>query len=251
MSVEPKIVALETSGRAGSVALALGGKLLLEETFQGTMRHAAELMPTVSRLCQQAGWRADEIQQIYVSTGPGSFTGLRIALSVARAISQATGCKLLGIQTLDVLACNAPAEVDNLVVMLDAKRGQVFAAHYGKAPASVGSASAGAPHVAGARRQVHAATLIRPAEILAQAAKAGPVSVLGEGIDYHRSELGDAIELDRSLWPARAAAVYQLGWAKACRGEFTARDELLPVYIRLAEAEEVWRKKRGLAIEGI
>jgi tRNA threonylcarbamoyladenosine biosynthesis protein TsaB len=234
MSPEPKIVALETSGRSGSVALGLGGKLLLEETFQGTMRHAAELMPTLTRLCQQAGWRADQIDQIYVSTGPGSFTGLRISLSIARAVSQATGCKLVGIPSLDVIACNAPPRVANLVVMLDAKRGQVFAAHYRR--------------TAGTLQRAAGPVLIAPAEILAQAAKNGPVAILGEGIDYHRAELGSAEELDRSLWPARATAVLEMGWAKAQRGEFTPRDELLPVYIRLAEAEEVWRKKHGLAI---
>ena len=261
---DPKIVAFETSGRIGSVALARGPKLLCEHFFGQSMRHAAELMPTLQRLCQEQGWRPDEIDQIYVATGPGSFTGLRIAISVARAMSQAAGCRLVGVPTLDVLAQNAPPEVQNLVVVLDAKRGQVFAAQYvaqGSARVAAGSISVAEEVVGGANGalcgalvRVNGPVLTDPAAFVQAAANrsGSPVYILGEGIDYHRAALaaggggGGAIELDRTLWPGRASSVHKLGYAKALRGEFTPGDQLLPVYIRLAEAEEVWRKKRGL-----
>ena len=238
----PRIAALETSGRIGSVALALGPTLLAQHNFSHTMRHAAELMPTLAQLYQTQSWAPDQLDHVYVSTGPGSFTGVRIAISIARALAQSTHCQLVAVPTLDVLAQNAPPEVANLVVLLDAKRGQVFAAHYILAPSSTN---------AGRFHRAAGPLLTAPAPFLAAASAApGPLYILGEGIDYHRPELATVphLEIDQSLWPARAAAVHQLGYALAQQNLFTPRDTLLPTYIRLAEAEEVYRKKHGLPL---
>lgn len=238
---EPNIIALETSGRQGSVALARGKTLLAERPFSHNLRHAADLVPTVATMCREAGWKPTEIDQIYISGGPGSFTGLRIAISVARAMSQAVGCKLVAVPTVDVLAMNCPAEVGVLAVILDAKRGQVFGASYKRGtPADLPNGLV----------RMFGPALIEPAELIKSAGIGGnAVAVLGEGIDYHREALaGGAMELSKELWPARAGALHQIGWEKACRGEFTVFNELLPTYIRLAEAEEVWRKKHGLPL---
>lgn len=236
----PRIVALETSGRLGCVALAQGPHLLAERRFTHGMRHAVELLPTLRAMLGEQGWRPPDIEQLYVSTGPGSFTGLRIAITVARTLHQAIGCQLIGVPTLDVLAANAPVEVRHLVVVLDAKRGQIFAARYVREDHSE-------------LRRVAGPVLVDPTRFIRDTPR--PVAVLGEGVEYHRVALragvdrpDELVELDKTLWPGTAAAVHALGWQLACRRAFTPPDELLPVYIRLAEAEEVWRKKRGLPL---
>jgi len=235
-SAPPRILVLETSSRTGSVGLAAGPEFLCVEHFAHSMRHAVELMPAARRLCQDLGWPPDTIQQIHLSVGPGSFTGLRIAISVARAMAQAIGCKIVAVSTVDVLAQNAPEHVQNLVVALDAKRGQIFGARYVRQ-------GSGMVRTAGP-------ALVDPAEFVHQTPS--PLAVLGEGVDYHRAALeagatpAGYVELERRLWTPQAAAVHALAWAQAQRGEFADPGTLLPVYIRLAEAEEVWNRKHGV-----
>src|SRR2546430_1390093 len=98
------ILAIETSSRWGSVAVAAGDTLLATEHLPEGNRHAIELMPAIQRLTSTQGWQPHQLDELYLSLGPGSFTGLRIAIAIARAIHQATGCKLLGVPTLDVIA---------------------------------------------------------------------------------------------------------------------------------------------------
>ena len=211
------------------------------------MRHAAELMPAVRSLVRDAGWRADEIEEIYLSLGPGSFTGLRIAVAAVRAMVQAIElagrrCHIVGVPSLDVIARNAPPEYPVVVPDLDAKRGQVFAARYER-------------DVSGDHRRCRDAQLVDPRAFLADAARlaaarGGRVALLGEGVHYHREELSMAGEnvavLDPSLWYGRAREVHQLGLAAALAGVFANPETLLPLYIRLPEAEEVWQKKQGI-----
>ncbi len=234
------IVALETSGRMGSVAVGLGPQLLAEKQFTAGMNHAIELMPTIRELTLAQGWQPRQIQQVYLSIGPGSFTGLRIAVMVARSLAQAIGCRVVPVSTLDVLAQNAPSQAGHLAVILDAKRGQVYAARYRRGEtAAVGT---------GGWQCAVGPILTSPEEFVRQSPK--PLYVLGEGIDYHRSALragvnsGDElIELGRETWTARAAAVHQLGWAMARRGAFADVASLVPLYIRLPEAQELWNQR--------
>lgn len=241
----PRIVAIETSGRTGSVAVALGPQILDERIFSGSQRHAIELMPTIRELIAAQGWQPRQIQQVYLSIGPGSFTGLRIAVMVARSLAQAIGCLVVAVPTLDVLAMNGPPEVQNLAVILDAKRGQVYAARYHRDNPVSGASQSG-------RKWLHTTgpILTTPQEFVRQSPK--PLHILGEGIDYHRPALdamdeisGAVTELGRQYWMPHAVAVHVLGWSMAQRGEFANTQSLIPVYIRLPEAQELWNSRHG------
>src|SRR2546423_9728863 len=126
----PRAVALETSGRTGSVALAADGAILCEEQFAHGLRHAAGIVPIIDRLCRGQGWSPREVEEIYVSSGPGSFTGLRIGITVARTLAFATGARTVAVPTAEVLARNAPPGSQNVVIVLDAKREQIFTATF-------------------------------------------------------------------------------------------------------------------------
>src|SRR5208337_5216929 len=93
----PRGIAIETSSRHGSVAISHGSHLLQIVDLPVGNRHATELMPAIAALTKGAGWQPEEIDQVYLSLGPGSFTGLRIAIAIARAMHQAIGCKLVGV----------------------------------------------------------------------------------------------------------------------------------------------------------
>src|SRR4051794_28046931 len=126
----PRALAIETSGRIGSIALAEDSSILAEEQFAHGLKHAAEILPMIDRLCRAQGWRPRDLDHLYVSAGPGSFTGLRIGITLAKTLALATGVKLVAVPSVRVLAENAPAQASHLILVLDAKREQIFTARF-------------------------------------------------------------------------------------------------------------------------
>jgi tRNA threonylcarbamoyl adenosine modification protein YeaZ len=126
----PRGLAIETSGRAGSLAIAENGRVLAEEQFSHGLKHAAGIVPIIDRLCAARGWKPADIEEIYVSAGPGSFTGLRVGITVAKTLAFATGARVVAVPSVEVLARNAPPGWRNLIIVLDAKRDQIFTASF-------------------------------------------------------------------------------------------------------------------------
>jgi len=223
----PRALAIETSGRIGSIATVHGDQLLAEEQFPHGLQHAAQILPIIDRMCRAQQWTPRDLEELYVSVGPGSFTGLRIAVTVAKTMALATGVRIIAVPTVQVLAANAPAEARHLIIVLDAKRGQIFTARFERVESGdwIG------------REAAHLDDLT---SMLARAPR--PVHLLGEGIPYHTARFDaqdpQIVVTPQELWRARAAAVAHLGAGMARRGEFADADRLTPLYIRLPEAEE-------------
>ena len=231
---ERRILAIETSSRTGSAALATEAQVAAAAQLAGQMRHAGELMPTVDTLLRKRGWPVDTLTDIFVSIGPGSFTGLRIGVTVARTLSWSIGARIVAVPTVDGLARNALAAKPvpaNLAVVLDAKRAQVYAAAFELR--------------SGTYEKVIDAHLAEPRAFLDRCPQ--PLAVLGEGIPYHQEAIDEsgATVLDQNLWPPRAEHVYHAGMRLARAGQYTLGGELLPLYIRRPEAEEKWEKLHG------
>ena len=221
----PRVLAIETSGRVGSIALAEGGVIVAEEVFPHGLKHAAEIIPMIDRLCRSQGWGPKELEHLYVSAGPGSFTGLRIGVTLAKTLAFATGVKLVAVPTVRALAENAPPDAKHLVIVLDAKRDQIFTARFERM--ADGWAE---------REPAHLDSLTAMLERSPR-----PVHLLGEGIPFHEKfvpENSGAIIAPPELWSARASAVFKIGTEMAARGEFAIPDLLVPVYIRKPEAQE-------------
>ena len=227
-----RALAIETSGRTGSVALAHDGAVLFEETFPHGLKHAAGLVPMIDRLCRRAGWGPGDVEGVYVSAGPGSFTGLRVGVTVAKTLAFATGAKVVTVPTVEVLARNAPSEATNVVIVLDAKRDQIFTARLARS--------------GNAWDVVESAHLDSLAEMLVRAPR--PVHLIGEGIPFHAKFLPaddpGVIVTREEAWRARASAVVEIGHAMARRGAFIDPQSLAPVYVRKPEAEEKWEGGR-------
>src|SRR5439155_1132993 len=102
--VSVTLLALDTSTEWASVALYDGRDVLAEETWHAQRRHADELFPTIERLLARTHITLASIDKVAVATGPGSFTGLRIAIATAQGLARGAGAALVGISTLDVLA---------------------------------------------------------------------------------------------------------------------------------------------------
>ena len=133
MADEAKLIAVETSGKVGGVALSEGGRLADERTITAGMRHGRELVPAIDAAFDRAGWAPGDVGVVAVSIGPGSFTGLRIAVMFARALAWRTGARVVAVPTLRAVAEQAPAEAARVAVVTDAQRGGVYWAVYGRA----------------------------------------------------------------------------------------------------------------------
>lgn len=124
------ILSIETATSVCSVALHTEhGKMVgLAELFQENV-HAQKLMPLIDALLQQCGVSRRELTAVAVSSGPGSYTGLRIGVSTAKGLAYALGIPLIGVDTLDALAQRTSPYIeaaDFVVPMIDARRMEVY-----------------------------------------------------------------------------------------------------------------------------
>jgi len=235
MRPKPLILAIETSGRIGSVAIALGEQMLSEAHFSGPMRHSAEIFPAVDRLLNGFSRKPKEIEHIYISVGPGSFTGLRIATAMAKTMHLANAAKIVAVDTLDVIAANATDYIKEekakgltkIATILDAKRSQFFIAVY--------------QNKQGRWKKLMPDCLMTARQFLEKSAgNSQPIWLLGEGLVYYKDKFeADGIRfLNERYWSPRAEKVHLLGWQKALAGQFADPLTLQPTYLRRPDIKE-------------
>jgi tRNA threonylcarbamoyladenosine biosynthesis protein TsaB len=226
-----KILALETSGLAGEVALLSGGELVAERMLDATKRTAQTLAPAIQQLLSNAGWTPQDVQLVAVTIGPGSFTGLRIGVTTAKTFAYAVGCQAIGIDTLETIAAQAPlgtaSENHSLWAVLDAQRGQLYAARF--EPATVNKQPAW--------QLVQPAAILDADEFLASLSPADLVTGGGLTRLLERLPPGPTI-VDSSLWHPRAATVGKLAWRDYQNGRRDDFWTLSPRYLRPSAAEE-------------
>jgi tRNA threonylcarbamoyladenosine biosynthesis protein TsaB len=232
----PRIaLAIETSARVGSIAAVEDGHVVAEEQFEHGLQHAAQIVPIIDRLCRARGWSPRDVEELYVSAGPGSFTGLRIGITLAKTLALASGVKLVAVPSVRVLVENAPADARHVIIVLDAKREQIFTARFERGTDGWIE-----------REPTQLSSLI---EMLDRSPR--PVHLLGEGIPYHERFIAkgasDVIVTPIELWRPRAGVVAMLGEVMARKGEYADPDRLTPIYIRKPEAEEKFEAARKIS----
>ncbi len=126
------ILALDTATRVVSLALHDGREVVAELSWRSVDHHSVELAPAVRDLSQRVGISLRELRAIGVALGPGSYTGLRIGLSLAKGLAMAMTppIPLVGVLTLDITATAQPHILERLCVVSQAGRGRVNAAFY-------------------------------------------------------------------------------------------------------------------------
>lgn len=122
-----KLLAFDSSNQALSVALLEDDRLIGDFTLTIKKNHSISLMPTIDFLMDQAGWTPQDLERIVVAEGPGSYTGLRMAVATAKTLAYTLGIDLVGISSLYALV----PETSGLVVpLIDARRNTVYAGFY-------------------------------------------------------------------------------------------------------------------------
>lgn len=251
------ILAVETSSRIGSAALALGPGLVEEVRFSGPMQHSEEVFPTIDGLLRRHRYTPADIDQIHIALGPGSFTGLRIAVTMAKVMNLANAVRIVTVDSLDVVAANlseAPGgqidtpdgkipTPDRIAALFDAKRGQFYASAYQwVVPGPEGSPRDNAEDPGyripgpdnGLWQKIAPDSLMTVQEIIQEFAGHGPIALLGDGLFYHRDKFAAerALVLPERYWSPRAANVHRLGYQKALSGRFDDPLALTPFYLR-------------------
>jgi tRNA threonylcarbamoyladenosine biosynthesis protein TsaB len=126
------LLALDTATHLISVALHDGQTLLAETTWNSDNNHTVELSPAIRRMLAQCGAQFSDLTGLAVSVGPGSYSGLRIGMALAKGIASVHHLPLVGVSTLDVIAAGQPHIQGQaaLVVVVQAGRGRVIAGRY-------------------------------------------------------------------------------------------------------------------------
>ena len=226
------LLAIETATDRASVALGVPGADPPEENVAGARRHAATLLPMIQSLLRRAGASLDDVTGIVLSDGPGSFTGLRVGASVAKALVQARSLPLWVAPSLLVRAAGA-AQADELVLAVaGALRGEVYAAAYRFLPERIHTELA--PSVRRPDQLVHGG--FTPAVVVGEA-PADIIAVLEGWVG--RPVIGPP---DGSPHATRLLGL--VGRAGGAR-RVDAVSEWEPVYGRPAEAQARWERAHG------
>lgn len=221
-----RILAIETSTWLASVAVAENGEVLAEWEALTRGQHASVLLPAIREVLAQARLGLEQLDAVAVSVGPGSFTGLRVGLSVAKALAYARKTAVVGIPTLEVVAHAAPADAAYVAAALDARKGELYAAVFRRVGAEL------EPCVPEQLVSFEAflASLPRPCTILGDA-----VERYGDLFHQRLGEHGNILPFPQ--WAPRARVVAQLARRQLARFGLPTQWPEEPHYLRPPEAQ--------------
>jgi tRNA threonylcarbamoyladenosine biosynthesis protein TsaB len=225
-----RLAAIETSTALGSVALFEGDVLVADECQRVSNAHGESLLPMVSALFDRIGWRPHDVRRWAVGIGPGSFTGVRIALATAKAIVLATGAELVGVTSLDALAVGVgrrrmlptpeePALMEVVVSVISAGKGELFVQVRRSDEYILGPAHFGVAEVAARVAKVAAGARVI---VVGQAAREVDWSLAGARVDLVLEAPNDV---------PHASAVGRIGLTRPPDDA----DLLEPIYVRAPE----------------
>ena len=227
-------MALETSGRVGSLAAFRTERDNVEvvdsQVLPGDQRSAQSLLPAIGELLKTCRWRAGELDLVCTTTGPGSFTGLRIGVTTAKTLAYATGAKLVGVHTLAAIAAATGATAERVWAILDAQRQELFAASF---PPRWQNDGGFLPET----------VVVGVDAWLAQLGAGDLVS--GPPLEKLSGRLPPGVlAADAALWFPAAEVVARLGAAALRRGEEIDPMQFAPHYFRPSAAEEKAQSRR-------
>jgi len=231
------ILAIEASTPTASIALveaplnepgAMGGERILGETALHTVEtHSARLMPSLDRLLQETSLSIRQVQGIALALGPGSFTGLRIAVSTVKGLAYSLKVPVVGVPTLDALAQNVRFASLQVCPVLDARKKEVYAALF------QGNGE-------GDLKKITEDWVLSPQELCSRVEE--KTIFLGNGVEAYgelfQENLGPlALLAPRELCLPRAVNVARLSLSRFKEGQTLDVFSFTPIYIRRSEAE--------------
>ena len=213
-----KVLAFDTSSKALSVALLEEENRLAELTLTIKKNHSITLMPTIEFLMASIDWKPTDLDRIVVAEGPGSYTGLRIAVATAKTLAQTLKIDLVGVSSLLALV---PEEIEGLAIpVMDARRNHVYAGFYQE------------------DQLVYPEEHLSFEAVFERAKGAKKVTFLGE-VEAFREQIQEALPNAQMVETLPdAVRIGRLGLTK----EAVSVHGFVPNYLKRVEAEENWLK---------
>jgi len=235
-------LAFDTASARLTVAVGTAERVLAAADVWAPRDHMARLLSLVDRMLCDAGAPAlADLDAIVVGIGPGSFTGVRIGVAVAKGIARGAGLPLFGVPSLDAVAEGLGCMDRPTVVIADAARGEVYPMTYGPA----GGSSRGARPFRVLDASEFAQELAKEA---ATRAWPSPPILAGDGLVKHRAVFEEAIPgvaiAPEPRWYPTAEAMLRLAGA-AAEDQTGDPDTVLPIYTRASDAEEAAARRGG------
>lgn len=229
------VLGIDTSTLLGSAAVIDNGQLVYEYIDNTKTSYSKRLLIMIDNALKGAVINIERIDGYALAIGPGSFTGLRIGLSVCKGFFAATGKPIIGVDTLDTLANTLKYSPNIICPILNAKKGEVYSALY--------------RYKDNVLNKLTDDMVIDPERLCSMIIE--PTIFVGDGIDVYRELLSEkvgnmAIFTPETKGYSNAASIAKIGLKKLERGDVTNAITLKPKYIRCSEAEIKWNKKEQI-----
>lgn len=232
-----KILAVDTSATAASVAVAEENKLIGEFSINTALTHSQTLMPMVDELLKNTGLSVNNINAVAVNAGPGSFTGVRIGVAAVKGIAFPKNLPCVSVSTLESMAYNMLGNDCIVCSVMDARCSQVYNALFRVKGCTVTRMTDD--------RALSLTDLKNELQNINE-----KVVLVGDGAVLCSKFLGEELE-NIMLAPFNnriqtASSVAYAAFEKINNGETVKADELMPVYLRLPQAQRELNKKLGV-----
>lgn len=227
-----KVLAIDTSNYVLGVAIVDEEKVIGEVITNLPKNHSVRVMPTIEQLMKECGIKPKELERIVVAMGPGSYTGVRIGVTIAKTLAWSLEIPLVGVSSLEIVAANGRHFNGFISPLFDARRGQVYTGLY--------------QYEGNRLTCVEEDKIILLADWLEELKKREtPVLFIGNDLVIHKEQIETDLEQFAYVapytdWNPRPSELAVLGMEKAPVDVHT----FVPNYIRLAEAEANWLGKR-------
>ena len=225
-----KLLSIDTSGPVAGAAVYRDGRIASRTALESGNMHSETVVQLIDAAMNLPGLLKKELDAIAVTTGPGSFTGLRIGLSVAKAMAQALQIPVIGVNTLDAL-CYVQGEKGLRCAVMDARRAEVYSAAY-----------------LDGERIIDYGVRPLPAFLDSVCAMGADATFAGDGVRAYRADIARALGARARFVPepfcvqcASAVAMLAAQTQRECYGDaYTVQ----PDYFRLSQAEREAKERR-------
>jgi tRNA threonylcarbamoyladenosine biosynthesis protein TsaB len=230
---EMKVLGIDTSTASGSLGLIDDERIIAEYVLNIPVTHSERLLGAVELILTEARCVLEDLDGWAISIGPGSFTGLRIGVSMVKGLAFATEKPVAGIATLDALASLISPTPYLICPILDARKGEVYTAFYRYEKGDI-------------FKRISSYQAIRPEELVKEIDE--KTIFIGDGVKtyggYLRGVLPSQVIFPPSpLHVLHGSAVAKLGLEVLRKGESLDLSKFTPIYVRPSEAEIKWKER--------
>jgi len=227
-----KILAADTAAQSCSVAIINNSDILCEQTLISGQTHSKHLMGMIKNILDLSSLTINDMDGFAVTIGPGTFTGLRIGISLIKGLAAASGKPVAGISSLKALAMQSSFS-GHLCAMIDARRKEVYSARYSVAASGFSSSII---------KQESVETVLTPEKTVSDIHE--PTLFIGSGAFLYQQKIKEILG-ERAIFPSllqntiQASTIAQLGMEQLQKKYCTSPHPLIPSYIRASDAEKM------------